>query len=480
MYDTVVIGNDLSSLIAAVGSARRGMKTLLLREGDLPDCYAASGYTFDVDPFPWFGLDQTLYLRRFPELSLFQSSELIPLDPGLQVILPDHRLDIFNDEERLVQEFEREFEGSARILKDIFAAVLSSNRTFFRMLAETESLVPQTLYQTARSLRFLPSLLRHRSMLLKKMREMDDPSILSVFKAEMLLFSNRYADRTYCLLAPYTLSRPFDCVLYPKGGKNRLISNLKDQFLSEGGEISEGCVINAIALSPGKCEIDLDAGGAPVKKNSKYLIASTKWENLQTRLLTHRRLNRLSRRLTNSQRILHPFTLHLGVLDKGIPEKMAGYVIIVLDETKPLTDQNLIFLEVSLPDDTGRAPDGKRALSATTFLKKPPAAMPDSALNETAAGLLQNLEGFLPFLRENLEWYDQDYCIGLSRKYQEVVNAKYRIKRRPFSLLSSLSNRTPLKNIFLTGGELYAPLGFEGEIVSGIIAANLVSGSHGR
>jgi predicted flavoprotein YhiN len=52
MYDTIVLGNDPASLIAAVVLANHGRKALLLTMEDVPDFFSESGYTFDIDPLP--------------------------------------------------------------------------------------------------------------------------------------------------------------------------------------------------------------------------------------------------------------------------------------------------------------------------------------------------------------------------------------------------------------------------------------------
>jgi len=44
--------------------------------------------------------------------------------------------------------------------------------------------------------------------------------------------------------------------------------------------------------------------------------------------------------------------------------------------------------------------------------------------------------------------------------------------------MTFLSGKTPLKNVFLTGGILMPGLGFEGEIMSGTNAARLAMGEN--
>jgi phytoene dehydrogenase-like protein len=137
-------------------------------------------------------------------------------------------------------------------------------------------------------------------------------------------------------------------------------------------------------------------------------------------------------------------------------------------------------LEISAAGDTKRAPHGKRALSATVFLKESPLLLKDEGLKQISNAVFQSLETFLPFLQENLDFLNIDKAIELSRKNQEVVNQKYCMQSCPFLGLSSISNRTHIRNVYVTGGMLLAGLGFEGEILSGINAANSVIAREGK
>ena len=151
---------------------------------------------------------------------------------------------------------------------------------------------------------------------------------------------------------------------------------------------------------------------------------------------------------------------------------MARYVVIVVKKDGDIKDDNIVFLEISAPNDTRKAPLKKRALSATVFLKDSPGTLSNLELEEKSKTILDHLEGFLPFLRENLDYLNMEASIALSRKYHEVVNQKYQMKADPFWGIAALSNRTSVKNIYVTGGMLLPGLGFEGEVISGINAAN--------
>jgi len=210
--------------------------------------------------------------------------------------------------------------------------------------------------------------------------------------------------------------------------------------------------------------------------NSNDIIISTKWEKFKPFVLDDERFINFREKYMSVEKSYFPFTIHMGLSDKGIPERMAEYVLIIVDEKKPLTNSNLVFLEMSAREDTGRAPSGKRTMSASVFLEDSPLRLGDDDLKEISKNILRNIEDFLPFFEENLDFINIDKSIEISRKYQEVLNQKYTEKKNSILGISLLSNTTPVKNVFLTGGMIFAGLGFEGEIISGLNAANLTIG----
>ena len=102
MYGLIVIGDDLSSHVAASVSSRNGINTALLSESGIgKEICLTDDFVFNIDPTPITGLgtNQTL-LSLLAELDIPHSErESVLLNPAYQVILPEHRLDFFNDKE---------------------------------------------------------------------------------------------------------------------------------------------------------------------------------------------------------------------------------------------------------------------------------------------------------------------------------------------------------------------------------------------
>jgi len=479
MYDTVVIGSDLSSLVAALLSSRYGKKTILLSEGNVPYFYSDSDYTFNIDPLPWSGFGpKQVFLQLLSELDIqfIDKLNVLRLNPALQVILPEQRIDLYSEKESFFGEMEREFSGEVKNIRSLFTVVSKNSDLIDRLLRKNPHIRPKTVKEFFKFLGNIPILISNRLFFSRNFKKIEDtPSLKSFFESQLLLLSNLYADNIKPLSAAYILSLPFDGLFYHPGGKHILINALREKFISYGGDFVEPASIIRLNVK-GEIEVDIDTGDKLSSINGKNLIVSTKWEKLKSMLLNDKKLLRLARKLQSVKPVYHPFTLHMGVLDKGIPEKMAEYVIIVGDGKRPVMDGNLVFLEVSSPGDTGHAPDGKRVISATVFLKESPLSLNNDELKEVSKGILENLEGFLPFLRENIDFINVEKSIEISRKYQEVVNQKYKVKGNPLLGISILPSRTPVKNVFITGGMLLAGLGFEGEILSGMNAASHVVG----
>ena len=481
MYDTIVIGNDLSSLIAAALCARYGKKTALLSEKDTRDFFSESGYTFNIDPFPWTGFGSgQVFLRLFSELDIPFTDEInvTQLNPSLQVILPEHRIDLYSERNALISEMEREFPGNIKEIGKFYSAVLRGGNSITRFINKNPFTRPRSLKEYLKLAVGIPIFIRNRSILSKRFKAAQyPPSLKRVFEAELLLLSSLCMANAKPLSYAHILSLPWKGLFCNFGGKHILTDVLRRKFISYGGSLIDNSSIVRLNTA-GEIEVDIDVEGIVSTVSGKNLIVSTKWEKLKQMLLDDERFEKPARKFESIEAVYHPFTLHMGVSEKGIPEKISEYVIIIRDEERPVMDNNLVFLEISSSKDTVSAPHGKRAVSATIFLKKSPLILSNGDLERVSTGILDNLKDFLPFLRENLDFTNVGKSIEISREYQNVINQKYRITGNPLLGISTLSNSTPVKNVFLTGGMLLAGLGFEGEVVSGMNAAYLTVGEN--
>src|SRR5664280_1321398 len=87
MYDLIVIGDDLSSHVAAAVAARYGLSTALIAESGLGDTFIISDFVFNVDPTPINGLgtNQTL-------LSLLAELDIPPIERDGLLLNPAYQI----------------------------------------------------------------------------------------------------------------------------------------------------------------------------------------------------------------------------------------------------------------------------------------------------------------------------------------------------------------------------------------------------
>jgi phytoene dehydrogenase-like protein len=245
------------------------------------------------------------------------------------------------------------------------------------------------------------------------------------------------------------------------------------QFTEAGGVLMESCSVIRIDSKP-EIIVDVEGKGPSVSLRGKKLIVHSQWEKLRLLLGHEKSFRRVEKKLDAFPPSLFPFSLHLGVHEEGLPEPLAPCAIIVPDIKASAVDPNPLLLVSSPSGDTQHAPEGKRAITLTKYLKKSPLTMADSELRETAQEMLTSLDGFLPFLRESIDYVNIEKSIELSRQSQEIVSPSYVPRQGAIIGLTTFPHETALNHVFLNGGILRAGLGFEGELLAALDVARTV------
>ena len=473
MYDTLIIGRDLSSLVAALTCVREGRKTILIME-EHPDCvYQEAGYTFPSDARP---------LRILADRQLFSTliQSLLPddydvvqdvmLNPAFQVILPGHRVDLFSDREKLIGDLVREFPEQEKEIKRFYRTVEKTGNLFKELITKEEtSPLGGTERLLSRIAHFPAALSSHISLTLPKEERWD--GFRRILQAQLHFLSHMELDGPPLpLFAAYLLSLPMNGFFYPPGGMNAWKEHLRREFTDHGGILRHGCSIIRIETEP-KIAVDLKCEESPLTLYGRKLIVSAQWDKLGLLLPARKVLSGPRWRNASIRSVGYPFCLHMGVHEGGLPEMMAADCVVLRDENGPLTSRDLVFLHLSPVGDTDYAPQGCRALSATIYLADSPLHLSDQDLKKEAMGIIDLLETFLPFLRESIDYLRVDQSIFYSRKDQEILSRKYYTPKRLFFGMRTFSPHTRLRDVLLTGSILRAGLGFEGEILAGMNAA---------
>ena len=131
-------------------------------------------------------------------------------------------------------------------------------------------------------------------------------------------------------------------------------------------------------------------------------------------------------------------------------------------------------MQLSIPQQHDETPADKIPMTATVFLPNDDETWTRESLKVQSESIIDRLEFFLPFLRENIELIDIDKSIDIHNDSRQIVNPKYQVRNAFFSGFAAKNNKTRFKNIYLCGASLLTDAGFEGEIISGINAASKV------
>ena len=476
MYGLIVIGDDLSSHVAAAVASRHGINTALLSESEIgEEMSLAEDLVFNIDPTPVTGLGngQTL-ISLLAELDIPSGeSESILLNPAYQVILPEHRLDFFNDKESLVKEMVREFPCLASEINSFYTSVEKNSAIADKWLHDHPLIQPKSRKDYFEYLKLAPYFIKCKYDNIKLKRIMfRDASFKKVMEAQQALLSFKTKDQN-SIFSHFQYSAPLRGVYYFSHGKQGLFKSLINKIESTNGLYLKNCEV--LSIKKGKLiEVTvMDKNGVASKIEADNLIVSAKWQNMH--LLIERKGTLNFDDLIRPVKVsYYPFTIHLGIREKSIPEKMARHVAVISDVNKHIYDDNLIILELSAPDGITTS-SAKSLLTATIFLTDDQVTWSKENLTAHARSIIERLEYFLPFLKENIEFFDIKESINISQKQRVAVNAKYEFKNSFISGFAAKNNKTRFSNIYLTGASLLTDAGFEGEIISGINAAARVA-----
>jgi len=290
-------------------------------------------------------------------------------------------------------------------------------------------------------------------------------------EAQQALLSFKTKDQN-SIFSHFQYSAPLRGVYYFSQGKQGLLNSLIKKIESTNGLYLKNCEV--LSIKKGKLiEVTvMDKNGVASKIEADNLIVSTKWQNMHLLIERKKKIN-LDNLIRPINASYYPFTIHLGIRNKSIPEKMARHVAVVSDVNKNIYDDNLIILELSAPEDEKTT--SKSSLSATVFLPDDQITWSKENLTANARSIIERLEYFLPFLKENIEFFDVKESINISQKQRAIVNPKYQLQNSFISGFAAKNNKTRFGNIYLTGASLLTDAGFEGEIISGMNAAARVT-----
>jgi phytoene dehydrogenase-like protein len=384
-------------------------------------------------------------------------------------------LDFFNDKESLVKEMVREFPELAEEIKSFYDTVEKNSAIIDKWLQDHHVIQPKSFNDYIDYLKLTPYFIKYKYDNLKLKRIMfRNASFKKVMEAQQALLSFKIKNQD-SIFSHFQYSAPLRGVYCFSQGKQGFLNSLIKKIESTNGLYLNNCEVLSIKKGELIEVTVMDKSGVASKIEADNLIVSTKWQNMHLLIERKKKFN-FDDLIRPVKIAYYPFTIHLGIRQKSIPEKMARHVVVINDVNKKIYDDNFIILELNAPKNEKTISTVKNSLSATVFLPDDQITWSKENLTANARSIIERLEYFLPFLKENIEFFDIKESINISQKQRAVVNPKYQLKNSFISGFAAKSNKTRFSNIYFTGASLLTDAGFEGEIISGMNAAALVTG----
>jgi phytoene dehydrogenase-like protein len=265
-YDVVVLGAGLGALTAAALLARRSWRVLVLGHGWRRPTYTYDGLTLARRPFSFLSASSPAWGRVLVELAQTQTfrRRLASLDPMLQVLSPDARLDLPPDTQLFAREIDREFPAVRRVVDDLYTELARTNAAADAAFERDAVFPPGSFWErreTARVMATLPHTDGERDLLAEFPREHAFRSVVTT----PARFAGDLADE----LPPFALARLHGAwtrgVGHLAGGEDELADFLLERVRAHGGDTRLKDRASAVVHKGGKVRgVHIDGDESPV------------------------------------------------------------------------------------------------------------------------------------------------------------------------------------------------------------------------
>jgi C-3',4' desaturase CrtD len=458
---TVVIGAGVGGLTTAALLLNAGQRVTVLEAHVYPGGCAGTfyhqGYRFDAGATLAGGFAPGQPHARIAELLDLQWP-VQSVDPAWVVHLPERDVTQWADVERWRAERQIAFPGSdgfwrlqetlARSAWDI------STRHFPWPPQSARDWVSLALALRPTALPALPHLFHSISDLAPGA----DQTFKTFLDAQLLISAQTTAAEANALYGSAALDLPRRGVKHVRGGIGALAKTLADWIKAQGGEVLYRQQVEQIEVRDGRViAVRTDKG---LRVECESLVANlTPWALCA--LLGNRAPADLRREAQARPATWGAFTLYLGLDSAALPPNIPDHHQVVLDPAQPLGEGNSVFISLSDPSDSTRAPAGLRTATLSTHTAVAPwweadhqsAAAYAERKQDYSERLLNAAERALPGVRRAIRFqmdgtpltfeYFTGRTLGMVGGFPQT------------SLFNARGPRTGLSNLWLVGDSIF-------------------------
>lgn len=485
-YDVVVLGAGIGALSAAALLARRSWRVLVLGHGHKRATYTFDGFTLARRPFTFLAASSPAWGRVLVELAQSQTFKrrLRELDPMLQILAPNMRLDLPPDSHVFAREIDREFPAVRRVVDDLYAELARTNAAADGAFERDAVWPPGGFWErreTARALATLPWL--------------DGADFLAEFPRdhafrEVVSTPARFASDLASGMPPFAVARLHGAwtrgVHHLAGGEDELVDFFLERVRAHGGETRLADRASALLHKGGSVRgVQIDGDEAPV--GVTFVVA----DQHSSRVLELARSFVVKEQSPALVADESRFVMSLVVRAQGVPELLATESFLLPAKGAPVHLQKgavsgkgdvLLVAETLVSGDVSRA---REHVLATVFEYLPflerHVLVCDSTHDGRPLWDFRNAENAETVIGDKA-WGLRAHLVDRTRLRAggagtdpEPMAPRFTVPSPQLSGLAGEPLRTALGNVFVTGKSVLPALGQEGELLAAWGVARIIT-----
>ena len=475
VYDVIVLGGHLGGALGAALLAKRGYRVLLVEHDGLGAGYEHEGYLLPYAPFVAPQLKaMPLVEEAFAELGLSTMIQrsLRPHLPDLQLVLPDHRLDLPHAESRRLEELSREFGESAPRVNKLLSLAAAQHEQSDAFLKQARYLPPDGMFQ---SWHLRKQVEHHPEIQAPFALVGDEPPIPLLLG--MLPFVNFLAAPRGPLPSARTLSQILHTSTRYPGGRDGFRELLYRRLTDLGGDLlwkdgAESSIAEALTFDGGKV-----VGLQVVRSENIYrcscMILATDSAAIR-RLVTEKKKQRALMTLLDLASVKKfLFSVNWVIKSHALPRGMGD--LLLVDTGDPELGPLLIQVHGTRRVGAKAEEETLRTVCAGAFIPATARDLGDAHLANLAHQIEAYLKQLIPFSGDHLLLFSAPYLHpGGGRGARLLPHPLIEVETDNDLGIAGIPPTTSVKNLFMASREVLPGLGLEGEFLAGIRAAKLI------